>query len=104
MKLSLFALTLFAFAAAEKQEETRVVVIDNFVANPSLETAVDVGQWAALHFAGVYSVYLLVVEWRDDLSQYNSFNELLSWDFAFAWFKYIEPGKVTLLRPTLTRS
>ena len=103
MKFSLFALTLFAFAAAEKQEETRVVVIDNFVANPSLETAVDVGQWAALHFAGVYSVYLLVVEWRDDLSQYNSFNELLSWDFAFAWFKYIEPGKVTLLRPALTR-
>lgn len=94
MKFSLFATVFVALASAaeNKQQETRIAVIDNFVANPSIETAVDVGQWAALHFAGFYNIYLLAFEWRDNLAQYNTVSELLSWDFGYAWFKYIEPG------------
>ena len=60
MKFLVFATAFVALASAtETNKETRIAVIDNFVANPSVETAVDVGQWAALHFAGFYNIYLL---------------------------------------------
>lgn len=92
MKFSLFAFALVAAVSAEDKPETRIAVIDNFVANPGLDTAVDVGQWAAFHFAGFYQVYLLAFQWRDELSAYNTISEILSWDFFYAFFKYIEPG------------
>lgn len=104
MKFLLFAFALVAAVSAEEKPETRIAVIDNFVANPGLDTAVDVGQWAAFHFAGFYQVYLLAFQWRDELSAYNTISEILSWDFFYAFLKYIEPGSfaaVYLLRNTL---
>merc|ERR1712189_80055 len=96
MKFSfVVALAIFSLAQAQAESEiaeTKVAEIDNFLNNPGLDTAVDLAQWFGTHFAGAYSVYLLIFQWTDELSQYNSFSELISWDFAYAVLKYIDPA------------
>ena len=85
-------------AASENEQETRVAVIDNFLANSSIETAVDLIQLAGLHFAGFYNITLLAatvinnafvlgvksvdIEWR----------EFLLLDGFYLWFKVVQPG------------